>query len=64
MYSRAPTQLPAARSWLDVVEAGGPVRVLVLFEPLTAGTGKADIDAHVRACFEPGTMRWGTTYHV
>ncbi|WP_406125021.1 hypothetical protein OHQ89_23925 [Streptomyces canus] len=57
-------QLPAARSWLDIVEAGGPVRVLVLFEPLAAGTRQAEIDAHVRACFERGAMRWGTTYHV
>ncbi|UIX33529.1 hypothetical protein [Streptomyces sp. GQFP] len=57
-------QLPAARSWLDVVEAGGPVRILVVFEPLADGAGKTEIDAHVRECFERGAMRWGTTYHV
>jgi hypothetical protein len=56
--------LPAARSWLDVVEAGGPIRILVLFEPLAAGAGQAAISDHVNACFEQGAARWGTTYHV
>ncbi|WP_449352567.1 hypothetical protein [Streptomyces shaanxiensis] len=56
--------LPAARSWVDVVEAGGPIRILVLFEPLAAGTGQGEIAKHVTACFEQGAARWGTTYHV
>ncbi|MBK3576110.1 hypothetical protein JHN63_20265 [Streptomyces sp. MBT65] len=56
--------LPAARSWLDVVEAGGPVRILVLFDPLAAGADQAAVTEHVRECHERGAMRWGTTYHV
>jgi hypothetical protein len=56
--------VPAARPWVHAVEAGGPVRILVLLEPLAAGAGQAETDAHVRACFERGAMRWGTTYHV
>lgn len=56
--------VPAAPSWVRLVAAGGPVRVCVLFDPLAAGAGQAEIDAHVRACFARRAMRWGTTYHV
>ncbi|MEV0559469.1 hypothetical protein AB0I27_39235 [Streptomyces sp. NPDC050597] len=56
--------LPVARSWVDVVEAGGPVRILVLFDPLAADSGQAAVAEHVRECHEQGAMRWGTTYHV
>ncbi|MFH9430223.1 hypothetical protein ACH4JZ_18270 [Streptomyces sp. NPDC017615] len=56
--------IPASRAWSQVVEAGGPVRVLVLFDPLTAGATQVEIGAHVQACYDRGAMRWGTTYHV
>ncbi|MEU9142004.1 hypothetical protein AB0D33_39735 [Streptomyces sp. NPDC048404] len=56
--------LPVSRLWLDVVEAGGPVRILVLFDPLAADSGQAAVAEHVRECHERGAMRWGTTYHV
>lgn len=56
--------LPAARSWVDIVEAGGPVRILVLFDPLAAGSGQAATAEHVRECHARGAMRWGTTHHV
>ncbi|MGW2130472.1 hypothetical protein [Streptomyces coelicoflavus] len=56
--------LPAGEEWRTVVEWGGPVRILVLFEPLSAGASRDTYDAHVRWCFEHDAMRWGTTYHV
>ncbi|MFD5873698.1 hypothetical protein [Streptomyces sp. NPDC060322] len=56
--------VPAASSWAHLVAAGKPVRILVLLDPLDAGATQAEIDAHVRGCFERGAMRWGTTYHV
>ena len=56
--------LPAARSWLDVVEAGGPVRISVVLDPLGSGSGQAAIAEHVLVCHARGAMRWGTTYHV
>ncbi|MDQ0949349.1 hypothetical protein QFZ24_003272 [Streptomyces phaeochromogenes] len=56
--------IPAEPSWVHLVAAGGPVRILVVFAPVAAGTGQAEMDAHVRACFLSGAMQWGTTYHV
>lgn len=56
--------LPATRSWVNVVEAGGPVRILVLFDPLVADADEAAVTEHVRECHARGAMRWGTTYHV
>lgn len=56
--------LPAAPSWVHLVAAGGPVRICVLFEPLTGGAGQTQTDAHIRRCFARGAMRWGTTYRV
>lgn len=56
--------VPAAPSWVHLVAAGGPVRICVLFDPLAAEAGQEETDAHVRACFARGSMRWGTTYHV
>lgn len=56
--------VPAAPSWVQLVAAGGPLRICVLFAPLAAGAGQEETAAHVRACFARGAMRWGTTYHV
>ncbi|WP_234043367.1 hypothetical protein [Streptomyces marianii] len=56
--------VPAARSWLDVADNGGPIRVLVLFNPLAPGGDQQRTAEHVRDCYERGAMRWGTTYHV
>ncbi|MFJ9892736.1 hypothetical protein ACIQPR_05320 [Streptomyces sp. NPDC091280] len=56
--------LSAARSWLDVVEAGGPVRIAVVFDPLGSDSGQASVAEHVLVCHARGAMRWGTTYHV
>lgn len=56
--------VPAPRSWLDAVEAGAPVRVLVTFDPLAAGADQEEMAEHVRACYVRGALRWGTTYHV
>ncbi|AGP56806.1 hypothetical protein [Streptomyces rapamycinicus] len=56
--------VPAAPSWVRLVAAGGPIRICVLFDPLAAGAGQEETDAHVRASFARGSMRWGTTYHV
>ncbi|MFF1686095.1 hypothetical protein [Streptomyces sp. NPDC058254] len=54
----------AAPSWVRLVADGAPVRVCVMFDPLDAGLGQDATDAHVRACFASGAMRWGTTYHI
>ncbi len=56
--------VPAAQSWVRLVAAGGPLRLCVLFDPLTAGAGQEETAAHVHTCFARGAMRWGTTYHV
>ncbi|WP_307783157.1 hypothetical protein [Streptomyces sp. MBT53] len=56
--------LPAARSWLDVVEAGGPVQITVVFDPLGSDSGQTAVSEHVLVCHARGAMRWGTTYHV
>ncbi|MGW0820206.1 hypothetical protein [Streptomyces sp. NPDC002845] len=57
-------RVPAARSWLDVAANGGPIRVLVLFEPLTPGANQHQTAEHLRNCYQHGAMRWGTTHHV
>lgn len=56
--------LPADQTWLQLVAAGGPVRICVLFEPHESGFGQTAMAEHVRGCFARGTMRWGTVYHV
>ncbi|WKX70353.1 hypothetical protein [Streptomyces sp. XD-27] len=54
--------IPAAPSWVELVTWGAPVRICVLLEPLAAGSGQAETDAHVRHCFTKRSLRWGTTY--
>ncbi|KEF04730.1 MULTISPECIES: hypothetical protein [Streptomyces] len=56
--------VPAAPSWVRMVATGTPVRILVMFEPLSAGADQNDMDAHVRSGYLRGSMRWGSTYHV
>jgi hypothetical protein len=57
-------RVPAAQSWVDVAAHGGPIRVLVLFDPLAPGANQHQTTEHLRDCSQRGAMRWGTTYHI
>lgn len=45
-------------------QLSGPIRVLVLFDPLAPGANQHQATEHLRDCYQHGTMRWGTTYHI
>lgn len=53
--------LPVGEEWRAVAEAGGPVRVMILFDPLWPSGGAGALAAHVDDCFERGALQWGTT---
>ncbi|MFJ8146993.1 hypothetical protein ACIQ6R_18225 [Streptomyces sp. NPDC096048] len=56
--------LPVGEEWRTLVEAGGPVRILVMLDPRPAGLRQPDLSEFVRDAFTRRAMRWGTTYHV
>ncbi|RMB83634.1 hypothetical protein [Streptomyces shenzhenensis] len=51
-----------SQDWLALVGAGGACRICLVFAPLAVGADQAETDAHLRASFERGQVRWGTTY--
>ncbi|MFF8095670.1 hypothetical protein [Streptomyces sp. NPDC016675] len=56
--------LPVGEEWRKVVEAGGPVRILLMLDPRPAGLRQPELSEFVRDAFTRRAMRWGTTYHV
>ncbi|MFF4523466.1 hypothetical protein [Streptomyces bluensis] len=54
--------LPVGEDWRTVAQSGAAVRVIVLFDPLWPGGGQNALAAHVDACYDRGTLRWGTTF--
>ncbi|MGC0427597.1 hypothetical protein RKD32_003952 [Streptomyces sp. SAI-195] len=56
--------LPVGEEWRKLVEDGGPVRILVMFDPRPAGMQQPELSEFVRDAFKRRAMRWGTTYHV
>ncbi|MBZ4321293.1 hypothetical protein [Streptomyces huiliensis] len=49
------------RTWRDHVAAGGPVRLVLSFEPPPGGRGREDMIRFVEAGVGAGKVRWGTT---
>ncbi|WND36906.1 hypothetical protein RI578_22630 [Streptomyces sp. BB1-1-1] len=54
--------LPVGDEWRKVAENGGPVRILILFDPLWPTNRQGALAEHVHACYDRGAMQWGTTY--
>ncbi|MEU8805072.1 hypothetical protein [Streptomyces anthocyanicus] len=56
--------LPVGEEWRKLVEDGGPVRILLMFDPRPAGLQQPELGEFVRDAFTRRAMRWGTTYRV
>jgi hypothetical protein len=51
-----------SQRWQRHVADGGPVRVLLAFEPTPDGPTQEDCARFIERCIDADTVRWGTTY--